>query len=66
MTKHTLSVECENGRDIISTVDETGLMMDVKYLINEYYLATFSETGNSLDIAFNNGQKFRLTVNEIK
>lgn len=66
MKKHTLSVECENGQSIISTVDETGLLMDIKFLINEYYLATFSEKENALEIAFNNGQKFRLTANEIK
>lgn len=65
MKKHTLSIECENGQNIISTVDETGLLMDIKYLINEYYLATFSEKENSLEIAFNNGQKFRLTISEI-
>lgn len=66
MKKHTLSVGCESEEKIITKIDETGLLMDIKYLINEFYLATFTDTENTLDIAFNNGQKFRLAVNEIK
>lgn len=51
---------------LTSVIDEMSLMMDIKVLINEYYLATFNENGNSLKIALNNGQKFRITVEEMK
>lgn len=66
MNKHIVSLECENMQEIISTVDVTGLLMDIKFLVNEYYIATFSEAVDALCIALNNGQKFRLTAEEIK
>lgn len=57
----------ENGVErLTSVIDEMSLMMDIKVLLNEYYLATFNENGNSLKIALNNGQKFRITVEEMK
>lgn len=64
-TSHVFLPEYECAEGLNSVVDEFSLLLDIKALLNEYYLATFSENGNSLDIAFNNGQKFRLTVKEI-
>lgn len=61
-----IDAEEKNVQKLVSVIDEMSLMMDVKVLLNEYYLATFDENGNSMKIALNNGQKFRITVDEIK
>ena len=66
MNNLNIAAEEKNVQKLISVIDEMSLMMDVKVLLNEYYLATFDENGNSMKIALNNGQKFRLTVEEIK
>lgn len=66
MNSLNIAAEEKNVQKLISVIDEMSLMMDVKVLLNEYYLATFDENGNSMKIALNNGQKFRITVEEIK
>lgn len=66
MNNLNIAAEEKNVQKLISVIDEMSLMMDVKVLLNEYYLATFDENGNSMKIALNNGQKFRITVEEIK
>lgn len=40
------------------------LLLDLKVLMKEYYVATFSDDNGSLKIALNNGQKFRLILLE--
>lgn len=47
-------------------VEENDLLMDVKFLINEYYVGTFSANKNSLLLKLNNGQKFKLSLTEVK
>ena len=47
-------------------VDIDSIILDLKAMIKEYYFATFSEEGNSLILKFSNGQKFRLSIDEIK
>lgn len=48
------------------TVDVFSLMLDMKALMSEYYVATFTQEADSLLIQFNNGQKFSVKVEEIK
>ena len=45
-------------------VTANDLLLDLKVLMKEYYIATFSEDNDSLKIALNNGQKFRLILLE--
>jgi len=47
-------------------VDETGLMLDLKFLLKEYYAACFTQDGNALEIAFSNGQKFKICITEVE
>lgn len=46
-------------------VDSDSLLFDLKFIMKEYYIGTFSENGESLRIKFNNGQIFEVTINEI-
>lgn len=62
---HVFMSEYENANGLGFTVDKLGLLMDIKALLKEYYIATFDENGSALEIAFNNGQKFTLTVQEV-
>ena len=48
------------------TVTAFDLMLDMKALMREYYVATFTQDAKSLQIQFNNGQKFSVKVEEIK
>ena len=43
-------------------VNASDLLLDLKVLLKEYYIATFTSDGNALLINFNNGQKFKLNV----
>ena len=54
-------VEALDGR-----TDSLSLLLDLKVLIKEYYTATFTVDERGLVIGFNNGQKFKITVDEIK
>lgn len=45
-------------------VTANDLLLDLKVLMKEYYVATFSEDNGSLKIALNNGQKFHLILLE--
>lgn len=46
-------------------VNASDLLLDLKVLLKEYYIATFTSDGNALLINFNNGQKFKLNVEEL-
>ena len=41
------------------------MLLDLKVLLKEYYCGTFTEDGKALKIAFNNGQKFLLNMQEV-
>lgn len=45
----------------LSTQD---LLIDLKVLMKEYYVATFTENEGELKIAFENGQKFIIGIKE--
>ena len=61
---HIFSTELECATSFDFTVDAMDLLTDIKVLIKEYYLATFCESGDSLNIKFNNGQTFKLSIVE--
>ncbi len=52
--------------DIKWRVDAKDLMLDLKVLIKEYYLALIDLQKNSLRIKFNNGQEFDIHIEEKK
>ena len=65
-TNHVFVTEYDDTQGLIWTVDEEEILCDIKKLLSEYYVATFDAEGKSLNISFNNGQKFGITVNEKK
>ena len=42
--------------------NEQDLLFDLKCLIKEYYVATFTESGKNLKLSFENGQSFLISV----
>ena len=64
-TKHLFATEYDCVKGLTYTVDASELLADIKVLMKEYYVATFCNNGNSLKIAFNNGQSFCVTVLEM-
>lgn len=70
MTKdneHIFLTETESAEGNFNFKIEAGdLLFDLKVLLKEYYIATFTDDGKSLLINFNNGQKFKLSLEEIK
>ena len=61
---HSFVVD-EEISDIKSKTDIKGILYDIKYLIKEYYIGNFTETGDSLIMQLSNGQVFEVCVNEI-
>ena len=44
------------------TTTEQDLLLYLKCLIKEYYVATFTESGKNLKLSFENGQSFLISV----
>lgn len=63
---HIFITDLENENKLNYIIDINSLFTDIKVLLKEYYVATFSEDSNNLVLKFNNGQKFRLTLFEEK
>ena len=42
------------------------ILRDIKIFMRENYIACYDEDGKDLVVKFNNGQKFSISVNEIK
>lgn len=63
---HIFITDLENENNLNYVIDINSLLTDIKVLLKEYYVATFSEDGNNLVLKFNNGQKFKLTLFEEK
>lgn len=63
---HIFITDLENENKLNYVIDINSLLTDIKVLLKEYYVATFSEDGNNLVLKFNNGQKFKLTLFEEK
>lgn len=64
--KHLMATELEIGdAEFRFNVTETDLLLDLKYLIKEYYCGTFTDDVKSLKLNFCNGQRFVLQLKEI-
>ena len=61
---HSFVVD-EEISDIKSKTDIKGILYDIKYLMQEYYIGNFTEEGDSLIIQLTNGQAFEVYVKEI-
>ncbi len=62
---HMFITETEGAKDKFNyKVEAEDILLDLKALLKEYYAATFSADGKSLKISFNNGQVFKLMVEE--
>ena len=46
--------------------DTDDILRDIKVFMRENYIACYDEEGESLILKFNNGQKFKISVNEMK
>ena len=55
-----------NEKNVCTTANwrttEHDLLFDLKSLIKEYYVATFTESGENLKLSFENGQSFLISV----
>lgn len=56
------SVKEANIKQFISSND---MLIDLKAILKNYYVATFNEEGNALKITFNNGQSFVISVTQV-
>lgn len=61
----TPALDCAKEYGIVSIMSASEMAMDLKFLLRDFYLATFDVSGESLNINFENGQKFKLTVKEV-
>ena len=51
--------------DMQYQVEIEDLFLDLKVLLKEYYMGTFTNDGKALMLKFTNGQKFRLSLSEV-
>ncbi|MCX4362901.1 MAG: hypothetical protein OSJ74_05930 [Clostridia bacterium] len=51
--------------DLQYRVDVEDLFLDLKVLLKEYYMGTFTHDGKALMLNFSNGQKFKLSLCEV-
>lgn len=51
--------------DLQYRVEVEDLFLDLKVLLKEYYMGTFTSDGKELLLSFTNGQKFKLSLTEI-
>ncbi|MDE6276420.1 MAG: hypothetical protein K2M75_07810 [Clostridia bacterium] len=52
-----------NGQQYQVEIED--LFLDLKVLLKEYYMGTFTNDGKALMLNFTNGQKFRLSLKEV-
>ena len=52
--------------DLQYKVEVEDLFLDIKVLLKEYYMGTFTNDGQALMLKFTNGQKFKLSLSEIQ
>ena len=58
--------ECASETQFDFFVDEREMLSDIKAILAEYYVATFTSDENALTVGFNNGQKFLVCVKAIR
>lgn len=51
--------------DLQYKVEVEDLFLDLKVLLKEYYMGTFTNDGQALMLKFTNGQKFKLSLVEV-
>ena len=68
MTTYTpvTALDCAKEYGFETKTPAKDIALDLKFLLKDYYLATFDVSGKALNVNFENGQKIKLTVEEIK
>ena len=59
------ALDCAEDYGYTTKTSATEIAMDLKFLLKDFYLATFDVSGEALNVKFENGQKFKLIVKEI-
>lgn len=60
------ALDCAEECGYVTKTSASEIAMDLKFLLKDFYLATFDVSGEVLNINLENGQKFKLTVEEVK
>ncbi len=55
----------EKELGIHSVVDSKDILYDIRQLMSDFYIGTFTCDGKALQVAFNNGQKFLIKAEEL-
>ena len=63
---HLVTTESESMQGVVNTINAYDLLLDIKALVSEYYIATFSQEKDWLKISFNNGQKFKIEIKQME
>lgn len=61
----TLDLESVKEANIKQFISSNDILIDLKIILKNYYVATFNEEGNALKITFNNGQSFIINVTQV-
>ena len=59
-------IDCAKDRQFDFFVDEREMLSDLKAIMAEYYVATFTLDESALTVGFSNGQKFRISVKTLR
>lgn len=64
---HEFVMEKESAKEVglDYKVEAEEILFDLKVLLRDYYVATFTKDENALKLQFTNGQTFMLTAKEI-
>ena len=62
---HKIIVEQGDENDKNWSCSAVDIKLDIKFLLKEYYSVFFDENGENLIVRFNNGQSFKISVEEI-
>lgn len=67
-TSHAFLTKTELANDKFFNyeIDAQKILLDLKVLLRDYYVATFTGEENVLKVTFNNGQTFLLRAEEYK
>lgn len=61
----TLDLESVKEANIKQFISSNDILIDLKIILKNYYVATFNEEGNALKITFYNGQSFIINVTQV-
>lgn len=62
--EHSFTCDKTVEENICWQIHADAVLRDIKYLLKEYYVATFFDDGSTLKLKFTNGQKFSIAVKE--